>query len=288
MGGTGGFRGLGARAVGVLTAAPGVSRAELFARALSSFGMGGMGAMAGRIPDTAREPPQQPLPGPSTRTELPGGSGAGEKYIRKQYKPKYTHGTHAIAAPFSASIIAKPTALDINLGDGKNDFGEVQADDEVTLQNAPICASCNKALQVEAADEAKWLWALPCGHVIDGDCRDRLAKRGKYESLRETDVNAKADSTIGDESVQILEHTKRARDTDDDEVNVNVVEVFSSSPADAAAPPASKRQKLARGGGQWKDAGGDMNAMIPCPVRGCQERWKYKTGEKTSAIHLFV
>ena len=52
-----------------------------------------------------------------------------------------------------------------------------QEDAVAPLPNTtPICACCERALMLDGANESR-IWALPCGHVIDGLCVSRLSGR---------------------------------------------------------------------------------------------------------------
>lgn len=82
------------------------------------------------------------------------------------YDPKTTHPYEA-SKGFVHSIIEPPVDLETYFEDKEKVTGPLP-------DTTPICAGCRHALVTGGANEHR-LWALPCGHVIDGRCIDRLS-----------------------------------------------------------------------------------------------------------------
>ena len=187
------------------------------------------------------------------------------KYIRKTYKRKYTHGLEPLKAPFSDSVLPLPITLDLDTGTGT--FKESAASDDAFLEHGPICAGCDCALQMESPDEKKWIYALACGHVIDGDCRDRLAGMGAYHAIGRP--ASAVPSTRVDSTKKAAEETEErkskakgkekgkengkkgasaegeeAKSGDDEVVNVNMAHINSNASGSTPEPP-RKRTRLA-------------------------------------------
>ncbi|KDN42738.1 hypothetical protein K437DRAFT_257765 [Tilletiaria anomala UBC 951] len=211
-----------------------------------------------------------------------------EKYIRKEYKSKYTHGKESSKPPFSDSILPPP----ISIGDDDDDgapAGPGAAANDLT-DKTPICAGCDKALQMENEDPLKFLYALPCGHVIDGECRDRLARKMADDKDSMTDPNM-SDFQLPDGSHGFgggSGSTKRPRGTASDTLDSAIV---------APSPAKGTRSEL----GVVTPVGSSSHTPIPppteiingiarnrCPVVGCHEKWVYNVGSELSCARLFL
>lgn len=92
----------------------------------------------------------------------------------KGFDRRWTHPVDA--APGFAHSVTAP-AIDLEA---------VMAGDEDAVvplpDTTPICARCRRALFIDGADGRR-IWALPCGHVIDGYCVAQLSVKvpGKSE-----------------------------------------------------------------------------------------------------------
>ncbi|GAC73801.1 ypt/rab GTPase activating protein [Moesziomyces antarcticus T-34] len=89
-----------------------------------------------------------------------------ERKVPQKYDPTWTH-PYEVQPGFSHSIIEPPVDLDTYFDDKAIVTGPLP-------DTTPICAGCRHAL-VTGANEDQRIWVLPCGHVIDGRCIDRLS-----------------------------------------------------------------------------------------------------------------
>ncbi|WFD45146.1 N(6)-L-threonylcarbamoyladenine synthase [Malassezia psittaci] len=87
--------------------------------------------------------------------------------LQRGFDPKWTH-PHPPPAGFSHHIIEPPIDLEGVLA------GDQDAVDPIP-NTTPICAGCRAAL-VLGGEGALRIWALPCGHVIDGRCMTQLGQ----------------------------------------------------------------------------------------------------------------
>lgn len=191
--------------------------------------------------------------------------------IRMNYKPSYTHAKHTIQPPFADTIPRAPIAVDLEDEDDDGNVVVVDDDDQRKpfdprralekedrdalqfaarpMSNVPICASCNCALRTAAEQPEFWLYFLPCGHVIDGLCRDKLGAPNPQ---------------LG----------KRKRDVEEEEADMptNATAKLQRGVSDQVATPTSNKAQ----------------DSIACPVNGCNDYWLYAPGQPSSATRLFA
>ncbi|WFD01072.1 N(6)-L-threonylcarbamoyladenine synthase [Malassezia yamatoensis] len=87
--------------------------------------------------------------------------------LQRGFDPKWTH-PHPPPTGFSHHIIEPPIDLEGVLA------GDQDAVDPIP-NTTPICAGCHAAL-VLGGEGALRIWALPCGHVIDGRCMTQFGQ----------------------------------------------------------------------------------------------------------------
>lgn len=86
--------------------------------------------------------------------------------IPSRFDPAWTH-PHPPVPPFAHSL--EEPAVDVEA------YAAGQHDAVVPLPNkTPICAMCRRALVLNGSGDQR-IWALPCGHVLDGRCVSQLS-----------------------------------------------------------------------------------------------------------------
>lgn len=257
------------------------------------------------------------------------------KYVRARYKPQYTHGPGTLRPPFSASLPPAPVSLDL-LDDTESRPGEQEWSLERTLaaergealrlasqpmgNNVPVCAGCDCALRSAAAEPEFWLYFLPCGHVIDGACRERLggpksatgsspvmsntvgSNAGSAEPSHTRPPSVERDGSAQDgtppedtsgplsitDAVAAGQKRKRQQDGeaagqdqhDQPSPSEQLIQGSGSLPAQGKID-SGKHPNSARGTDGW-------HRLVACPAEGCQEHWVYEPGQPTSATRLFA
>nr|QBH67408.1 hypothetical protein UE_1342 [Ustilago esculenta] len=186
-----------------------------------------------------------------------------ERKVPQEYDQKWTHPYEAQSG-FTHSVIEPPVDLDTYFDDKAVVTGPLP-------DTTPICPCCYHALVIGANGDRR-LWVLPCGHVIDGRCIDRLSgltdaidsqgTLGKDKGKGKAKAKAKANEALEDEppakAARTSARTRATRPT--------------PAPAPKESPP-KKAEKAKR---------------FECPVQGCGQRCSKEEGSKFSAWEVFV
>lgn len=193
-----------------------------------------------------------------------GGGGSqqsAERKVPQEYDPKWTHPYEAQPG-FTHSIIEPPVDLDTYFDDKAVVTGPLP-------DTTPICPCCRHAL-VTGANGDQRIWVLPCGHVIDGRCIDRLSGLTEAAPSQSTPSKgkgkgkAKALDPVDDEPPAKAQRTSaRTRATQP---------VAEAAPALKETTP-KKPKKPKR---------------FECPVQGCGQKCCKEDGSKFSAWEVFV
>lgn len=85
--------------------------------------------------------------------------------LQRGFDPQWTHPLPPLPG-FSQSIVEPPIDLEGVLAGDKDAIAPLP-------DTTPICAGCKCALLLDGTGDTR-IWALPCGHVIDGRCVARL------------------------------------------------------------------------------------------------------------------
>ncbi|SPO20243.1 uncharacterized protein UTRI_00638_B [Ustilago trichophora] len=180
-----------------------------------------------------------------------------ERKVPQEYDPKWTH-PYEVQPGFTHSIIEPPVDLDTYFDDKAVVTGPLP-------DTTPICPCCRHAL-VTGANGDQRIWVLPCGHVIDGRCIDRLSGLTELNnakcSLAKGKGKAKAVDLPEDEPPAKAPRTSmRTRATQ-----------LVADPSPTESPP-KKPKKPKR---------------FECPVQGCDQRCTKEANSKFSAWEVFV
>lgn len=207
------------------------------------------------------------------------------KYVRSKYKPHYTH-RGGVRAPFTASVPTPPVEVDLSsdhprMGEPGFDWAAHLAhEEEKELEAAaqpmnavPVCAACNCALRSAASQEEFFLYFLPCGHVIDGACRDRL---GAPKRVRPEPTSCSPQPGPAQGSPAALGKRKRPSDASGGRRDV-----------DSQSDGGDNRKPAELWANEAKSQSG-FDHLIPCPVEDCMQQWVYAPGKPTSATRLYV
>lgn len=171
-----------------------------------------------------------------------------------------------------------------------------------------ICAGCDRALVLGASDERR-MWALPCGHVVDGRCYHRYCQGLSPKVVRELgkqDVEAEivaaaklAETTAGSPQQRkiddLLPGVKRSGANDNEEATPSK-RAKRSSKSKGKAKDDSSLEVDNEEADSTKDTTKKtaMAKLAPsvktfkCPVDGCVQRITTTSGKASSAIELYV
>ncbi|KAI3487955.1 hypothetical protein L1887_48038 [Cichorium endivia] len=178
-----------------------------------------------------------------------------ERKVPQKYDPTWTH-PHEVQPGFSHSIIEPPVDLDTYFDDKAIVTGPLP-------DTTPICAGCRHAL-VTGANEDQRIWVLPCGHVIDGRCIDRLSgiEKESADGGDDGDVRGKGKA--------------KAVDPPEEEPRSKSARTSARTRASTAAakPTTPKKAKKPK--------------RFECPVQGCGQKCSKEPGSKFSAWAVFV
>ncbi len=168
----------------------------------------------------------------------------------QNFEPEWTH-PHEVQPGYTHSIIEPPVDLDTYFDDKAVVTGPLP-------DTTPICAGCRHALVTGATGDRR-IWMLPCGHIIDGRCVDRLS--GLTPTSKKAQGKAKA--------IEAIEETKARRTS-------------TRSRVGAAPPPPLPSPKAP------SPAKAKKPKRFECPVQGCGQKCSKESGGKLSAWEIFV
>lgn len=178
-----------------------------------------------------------------------------EREVPQKFDSKWTH-PYEPQPGFTHSIIEPPVDLDTYFDDKAVVTGPLP-------ETTPICAGCRYAL-LTGANGNERIWALPCGHVIDGRCVDRLSgltSAPSIEAAGKVKGKSKAVEAAEDEPpAKVARTSARTRPT--------------ASLADDSARSTPKKAKKPK--------------RFECPVEGCTQKCSKEPGGKYSAWEAFV
>ncbi|SNX81895.1 uncharacterized protein MEPE_00600 [Melanopsichium pennsylvanicum] len=194
------------------------------------------------------------------RLHSSGGGGShqsAQNKVPQEYDRKWTHPYEAQPG-FTHSIIEPPVDLDTYFDDKAVVTGPLP-------DTTPICPCCRHAL-VTGANGDQRIWVLPCGHVIDGRCLDRLSGLTDVSDVHSTPSKgtgkgkAKAiDPPEAEPPAKASRTSSRTRATQAAHVPVD-------------SPP-KKPKKPKR---------------FECPIQGCEQKCTKDDNSKYSAWAVFV
>ncbi len=177
-----------------------------------------------------------------------------QRKVPVEYDPKWTH-PYEPQPGVTHSIIEPPVDLETYFDDKAVVTGPLP-------DTTPICACCRYALVTGASDDSR-IWALPCGHVIDGRCVNRLSgltpPSPMPASSSKDKGKAKATEFEDEPPAKVARTSARTRAT--------------ASLTDSNDSAAKKSKKPKR---------------FECPVQGCQQKCTKEPGSKYSAWEAFV
>lgn len=182
-----------------------------------------------------------------------------ESKVPGEYDPKWTH-PYEEHPSFTHSIIEPPVDLDTYFDDKAVVTGPLP-------DTTPICPGCRHAL-VTGANGVERIWALPCGHVIDGRCLDQLSGLTHPPAVKSHSPNkgkGKAKASEANEALEDAPQAKVARTGARTRATATIVE--------PKAPTSTKPKKPKR---------------FECPVQGCCQKCSKESGSKYSAWEVFV
>ncbi|KAJ1030126.1 hypothetical protein NDA16_001039 [Ustilago loliicola] len=190
----------------------------------------------------------------------PGHQQGTERKVPQEYDPKWTHPYEAQPG-FTHNIIEPPVDLDTYFDDKAVVTGPLP-------DTTPICPGCRHAL-VTGANGDERIWALPCGHVIDGRCVDKLSGIAPLPAADTVDWQALPGKGKG---------KAKAVEPPEDEPPAKAPRTSTrnrpTAPAHAAKETTPKKPKKPK--------------RFDCPVQGCGQRCTKEAGSKYSAWEVFV
>lgn len=180
-----------------------------------------------------------------------------ESKVPSKYDPKWTH-AYDEQPGFTHSIIEPPVDLDTYFDDKAVVTGPLP-------DTTPICPGCRHAL-VTGANADERIWVLPCGHVIDGRCLDRLSGLTSPSAAVESRTPSKGKGKA------------KAREAPEDEPPAKVARTSARNRATAtvAEPKAATPTKPKK------------PKRFECPVQGCCQKCSKESGSKYSAWEVFA
>lgn len=176
---------------------------------------------------------------------------------------------------------------------------------------SPICAGCDCALVLGGSGKHR-MWALPCGHVIDGRCYDRYihgmssrkARELAHEEIQQQKLafSAPSQATGADQSDTREGRGKGKKrtledDDDDDDSDERTKRATGAgmledtAPDDTTGGDSSAPNATSPAGGSTKGKGatsGKLAKTFRCPVQECVQRIITKPNYPNSAIELFL
>lgn len=179
-----------------------------------------------------------------------------ESKVPQTYDVNWTH-PYEEQPSFTHSVIEPPVDLDTFFDDKAVVTGPLP-------DTTPICPCCRHAL-VTGANGDERIWVLPCGHVIDGRCLDKLSGLTPPPAVKSGSVSkgkgkAKAREVLEDEPpAKVARTSARTRAT------------ATAAEAKAATPTKPKKPK-----------------RFECPVQGCCQKCSKERGGKYSAWEVFA
>lgn len=178
-----------------------------------------------------------------------------ERKVPQSYDPKWTH-PHPVEPGFTHDIIEPPVEIDTYFDDKAVVTGPLP-------DTTPICAGCRHALVTGASGDQR-IWALPCGHVIDGRCIDRLSGLTPASSLEEMEGSGYSQGKGKAKAIDPLEDEPPAKQS------------RTSARNRPTKPPTPKRPTKPK--------------RFDCPVEGCDQKCaKEPNGNgKYAAWEVFV
>lgn len=225
-------------------------------RLSGDFSLGGMGGF-GFGPSYSMEILGNLIRGLQSNAGPGGPPQSADRKVPQEYDPKWTHPYEAQPG-FTHNIIEPPVDLDTYFDDKAVVTGPLP-------DTTPICPGCRHAL-VTGANGDERIWVLPCGHVIDGRCVDKLSGIAPA-------VDAEAGVTSGKgkgkaRAVEPLEDEPLAKASRTSTRN------RPTAPTPAAKETTPKKPKKPK--------------RFDCPVQGCGQRCTKESGSKYSAWEVFV
>ncbi|KAJ1028901.1 hypothetical protein NDA18_000750 [Ustilago nuda] len=184
-----------------------------------------------------------------------------ERKVPQDYDPKWTH-PYEVQPGFTHNIIEPPVDLDTYFDDKAVVTGPLP-------DTTPICSCCRHAL-VTGANGDERIWVLPCGHVIDGRCVDKLS--GIAPPLGPDAVVAERTSGKGKGKAKAVEPPE-------DEPPAKASRTSSRNRPTASAPATAKEATPKKP---------KKPKRFNCPVQGCGQRCTKEPGSKYSAWEVFV
>ncbi|KAF6767375.1 Zinc finger, RING/FYVE/PHD-type [Kalmanozyma brasiliensis GHG001] len=182
-----------------------------------------------------------------------------ERKVPQKFDPKWTH-PYEPQPGFTHSIIEPPVDLDTYFDDKAVVTGPLP-------DTTPICACCRFAL-VTGANGDERIWALPCGHVIDGRCVDRLSGLAPVPS---PETAATGTSSKAKGKAKAIEATE-----DEPPAKVTKTSARTRAAASLAAPTDATPKNLKK------------PKRFECPVEGCKQKCTKEPNSKYSAWEVFV
>ncbi|PWN54223.1 hypothetical protein IE53DRAFT_383189 [Violaceomyces palustris] len=199
----------------------------------------------------------------------PGGGQADETNVPKEYDAKWTHPNPARKG-FTHNIIEPPVDLETYFDDKAKVTGPLP-------NTTPICAGCRHALVLGGSGH-KRLWALPCGHLIDGRCVSKLS--GKVVEPASSSTETHADEEAQVEAVSSTAHGDKARAKG----KRKAVELPEGQPLRK-----SPRGNKGKGRALESSSGSTPKPKkFKCPVPGCGQQCFPEPGHKISCFELYI
>ncbi|PWZ01395.1 hypothetical protein BCV70DRAFT_210622 [Testicularia cyperi] len=194
--------------------------------------------------------------------------------IPQKYDPKWTHPFDA-QPNFVHSIIEPPIEVDTYFDDKNAVSGPLP-------DTTPICAGCRRALVTGGTGETR-MWALPCGHVIDGRCVDLFSGL----STAPSQVGVVANDASSRATTGPRKGKAKAVEPPDDEPPAKMSRTSGTkrtrAKAAAAAATASSTSLLPP-----PPPPPPKPRRFECPVHGCGQKCTKEQGSKYSAWQIYV
>lgn len=221
------------------------------------------------------------------------GAGAGrrpafdESKIPKNYESTMTH-KRAARQGFSHDVIEPPTDVENYLTEPTRITGPLP-------DTTPICPGCRHALVLGVAGKRR-LWGLPCGHVLDGRCVERLSHPFSSQPLELTQARARGHGQEHGHG-----HGKRRTRADAE------FELDDEPPAKSTRGAKGKARAVSKGPEESPSSSSLATAaatsttrpgplppptptltVFRCPVAGCGQRVEARPGHRISAFELYI